>query len=170
MGEGSLTVCTFATASGAEAELPHVQQMVADGLAVDDAALVSWPDGRRTPATRVLGCLDGPGALWDGFWGVLLGLIFLVPVAGPSFGAAAGAFAGGLADFGVDEDLVRDVREQVTPGHSALFVLCGNGAADALAAAFADLEVRSIRSRLTHEQRVRLQEALGEESELHAAG
>jgi uncharacterized membrane protein len=170
MGDGSLTVWTFATPSGAEDALPRVQGLVADGLAVDDAALVAWATGRRTPTTRVLGCLDGPGALWDGFWGVLLGLIFLVPVAGPTFGAAAGAFAGGLADFGIDEDLVRDVRERVTPGCSALFVLGGNGAADALAAGFADLEVGSIRSLLTREQRVLLQEALGEETELHAAG
>jgi uncharacterized membrane protein len=170
MGEGSLTVWTFATPSGAEAALPRLSRLVEHGLVVDDAALVSWAVGRRTPTTRVLGCLTGPGALWDGFWGVLLGLIFMVPVAGPTFGAAAGAFAGGLADFGIGDDLVRDVRARVTPGSSALFVLGGEGAADALGADFADLEVSSIASRLSREQRERLQEALGEESELHPTG
>ena len=170
MDEGSLTVWTFATPSGAEAALPRMRRLVEQGMVVDDAALVSWSADRRTPATRVLGCLSGPGALWDGFWGVLLGLIFMVPLAGPTFGAAAGAFAGGLADFGIDDDLVRDVRERVTPGSSALFVLGGNGAADVLAADFAGLGAGSIRSRLSREERVRLQEALGDESELHPAG
>src|SRR4051812_12791391 len=50
-----------------------------DGVTIDDAALVSWPPRRRTPATRVLGSITGPGKLWGGFWGMLLGLIFLTP-------------------------------------------------------------------------------------------
>src|SRR3954453_14956959 len=43
---------------------------------VDDAALVWWPVGRRMPSTRPLGAIDGPGALWGGSWGVLLGVVF----------------------------------------------------------------------------------------------
>ena len=62
---------------------------------------------------------------------MLLGVIFLVPLAGPTFGAAAGAFAGTLADFGIDDGFVMRVRGDVTPGTSALFVMSSVGAAEA---------------------------------------
>jgi uncharacterized membrane protein len=100
---------------------------------VEDAALVWWPAGRRMPSTRQLGAIDGPGALWGGSWGVLLGVVFLAPLAGPALGAAAGAVAGGLAELGLGDDFILDVREAVTPGTSALFVMSDRATADRLA-------------------------------------
>src|ERR1700742_41073 len=104
-----ISVWRFGDLDGAEAALRH-----ADG--VEDTAVVWWPAGRRTPSTRHLGASD----LW---WGVLFGMVFLAPLAGPAFGAAAGAVAGGLADFGLDDDFILQVREPVTPGTSAVFVV-----------------------------------------------
>src|SRR5262245_22726278 len=78
------------------------------------------------PTTRHL----GPSDLW---WGVLLGMVFFVPHAGPSLGAAAGAVAGGLADFGLGDDFILQVRDAVTPGTSAVFVMSDRAAADQLA-------------------------------------
>src|SRR5262249_5766078 len=96
----ALTVWRFDTPAAAGEALPRLEQLVAAGDArIDDAALVSWPRGRRKPSTRDIGSLTGPGNLWGGFWGVLLALIFLTPLAGPAFGAAAGAVAGSLTDF-----------------------------------------------------------------------
>ena len=40
-------------------------------------------------------------------------------------GAAAGALAGSLADYGIDDDFIKNVREKVTEGTSALFLLTG---------------------------------------------
>src|SRR3954471_23265564 len=160
----TLTVWCFATPEAADAALPLMVTLVAEGSAdVDDAALVSWPRGRRKPSTRMLGGLTRPGRLWGGFWGLLLGLIFLTPLAGPSFGAAAGALAGSLSDFGVDDNFLHDVRAVATPGTSAVFVVSGKGSAERLAAALAGLDVRTLSVRLSHEQAQRLRDGLGEE-------
>jgi len=114
----TISVWRFRDVDGAEAMLRNV-----DG--VDDAALVWWPAGQRTPSTRHQGASD----LW---WGVLLGMVFLVPLAGPAFGAAAGAVAGGLADLGLGDDFILRLREAVTPGTSAMFVVCDRVTADRL--------------------------------------
>lgn len=166
-GAYSLTVWAFDTVPGATAAVPRLERLAAVGvIAVEDSALVAWPPGCRKPSTRTLGALSGPGTLWGGFWGVLLGLIFLAPLAGPTFGAAAGAFAGGLADFGVDDGFVKRVRDAVTPGMSALFLLSSAAVADALVVELEGLGVVLIRSDLSEDQERCLQEALGEESEL----
>jgi uncharacterized membrane protein len=95
---------------------------------------------------------------------MLLGLIFLVPVAGPSFGAAAGAVAAGLEAFGVRDDFVKRVRDTVTPGTSALLCLLAGGGAERIEAELPPTRVRTIRSELTPEQQRRLRDALGDES------
>jgi uncharacterized membrane protein len=95
------------------------------------------------PSTRHVGTND----LW---WGVLLGMVFLVPLAGPAFGAAAGAVAGGLADFGLGDDFILQVREAVTPGTSAVFVVCDRALADDLGLELgAPLTRAELRSALT---------------------
>lgn len=67
--------------------------------------------------------LIASGALGGAFWGSLVGLIFLSPLAGAIGGAAAGALGGWLIDYGIDDGFMRRLGEQVTPGKAALFVL-----------------------------------------------
>ncbi len=130
----TISVWRFDHPDGAEGTLGRLERLAAEGVAiVDDAALVSWPAGRRMPSTRELGAIVGPGALWSGSWGVLLGVVFLAPLAGPTLGAAAGAVTGALADFGLGDDFILQVREAVTAGTSAVFVVCGRATADRLA-------------------------------------
>ncbi len=160
----TLSVWRFDGPEGAEHVLGRVRRLVADdGVHVDDAALVSWRVGRRKPSTRGLGGIVGPGGLWGGAWGVLLGVVFLVPLAGPTLGAAAGAVAGGLADFGLDDDFVLCVREAVTPGTSALFVVSARPAADRLTAELDGLGAKVVRAELSERQAEHLRDALGEE-------
>ena len=162
----ALTVWRSPAPHDAEAfVLPRLEQLAGGGVAVvEDAALVSWPAGRRKPSTRELGSLSGPGSLWGGFWGVLLALIFLTPIAGPAFGAAAGAIAGSLSDFGVEDDFVMRVREHVTPGSSAVFALATAAAADRLEDALEGLAITTVRFELSDEQERRLRDVLAEES------
>ncbi len=129
---------------------------------VDDAALVAWPPSRRTPATRELGSLTGPGKLWHGFWGMLFGLVFLTPLAGPAFGAAAGAVAGSLADFGVADDFVKRIRDGVTPGTSALFVLSSRTSASHVAGLLGGAAVEVVRTELSFEQEQHLRDVLAD--------
>jgi uncharacterized membrane protein len=160
----SLAVWRFADPQAAEKALPQLEALTRESAEVDAAAMVWWPRAQRKPSFRDLGGLTQPAALWGGFWGVVLALIFLTPLAGPTFGAAAGAFAGGLSDFGVEDDFVRRVRDAVTPGTSAVFVIGSSDSVDAIAAAL-DLDgIELIRSGLSHEQAQHLRDALGEES------
>ena len=117
---------------------------------------VAWPESRRKPKVRELGSLTGPGALWGGFWGLLLGLIFLVPLAGLAFGAGAGAVAGGLVDVGIDDAFIKRIRADVTPGTSAAFVLSHGATADVVAEALRDLDVQLLRSNLSEEEEAQL--------------
>jgi uncharacterized membrane protein len=158
----SLTVWTFQGADTAVRTLPLVQRLVVDGaVAVEDAAIVSCTDDAPAPAIHPVGTLTGPGRLWSGFWGMLLAVVFLVPAAAPSLGAAAGAFAGSLASFGVPDDFLLRVRASVTPGRSALFVLSPADSADRLVDALEDGSLPVIRSDLSPEQQRRLYELLG---------
>jgi uncharacterized membrane protein len=160
----TLVVWRFDGPDGAAAALPRLERLVRAGEAtVDDAALVTWPPGHRKPSTMTLGGLSGPGRLWGGSWGVLLALIFLVPIAGPTFGAAAGAVAGSLADFGIADDFVKRVRDDVGPGTSALFVVSSHASVERLAGALDGVATLSARSALSPAEEQHLRDALGEE-------
>jgi uncharacterized membrane protein len=57
------------------------------------------------------------------FWGLLFGLIFFVPFLGLAIGAAIGALAGKMSDYGIDDNFIKQTREKVTEGTSALFLM-----------------------------------------------
>ena len=50
--------------------------------------------------------LTASGAIGGGFWGALIGLIFLNPILGAVVGAGAGAAAGALSDVGINDDFM----------------------------------------------------------------
>ena len=89
----TFTVWKFHTAEGAEDALGTLERLQSEELiTVQDAAIVSWPEGKRKPKTRHLNNLAGAGALGGAFWGFLFGLIFLIPLLGLAVGAATGAW------------------------------------------------------------------------------
>lgn len=67
--------------------------------------------------------LTAAGALSGGFWGMLIGMIFLNPLLGMAVGAGAGALSGKLSDIGVDDKMMKEMADSFTPDSSALFVL-----------------------------------------------
>jgi len=50
-------------------------------------------------------------------------MIFFIPFFRLAVGAALGALSGYFADYGIDDNFIREVRKHVTPGTSALFFL-----------------------------------------------
>jgi uncharacterized membrane protein len=119
---------------------------------VHDAAVVEWEEGRKKPKTRQLNNLAGAGALGGAFWGMLFGLIFLVPLLGAAVGAATGGLSGALADVGIDDKFIERVRDQVTPGTSALFVMTSEAVLDKVREAFRDDRPELIFTSLSDEQ------------------
>ncbi|MGD9656837.1 MAG: DUF1269 domain-containing protein [Methylocystis sp.] len=87
----------------------------------DAVVAVKNPDGavklNQLFSTTALGGVSGA------FWGALIGLIFMMPLAGAAIGAGAGAVSGALTDFGIDDKFMKDVAAAVPPGGAALFLL-----------------------------------------------
>ena len=63
------------------------------------------------------------GALSGGFWGSLIGLLFLHPLLGVAAGLASGALSGALTDIGINDDFIKELGETLDRGTSALFLL-----------------------------------------------
>src|SRR5437667_12530363 len=63
------------------------------------------------------------GAVSGTFWGTLIGLIFLMPLAGAAIGAASGALGGALADVGINDQFMKDAAENLQAGNAALLLL-----------------------------------------------
>ena len=160
----SLTVWKFETAGGAQEALDKLVSLSKQQLiTVQDAAIVTWPAGKKKPKTQQAVNLAGAGALQGAFWGMLFGLIFFVPFFGLAVGAAMGALSGHFADYGIDDDFIEGVREKVTEGTSALFLLSSDAVVDKVQDAFKDTKMELIQSNLSTEQEAQLLEAFGEE-------
>jgi uncharacterized membrane protein len=141
MAQATLTVWKFNSPSGAaEAERTLEQLARENVVTIHDAATVSWEPGNKKPKTRQLSSTSGAGALGGAFWGMLFGLIFFVPLLGAAVGAATGAFAGSLTDVGIDDGFINKVRDQITPGTSALFLMSSDAVIDKVKDAFAGHE------------------------------
>ena len=94
----------------------------------DTAIVVHHSDGKFEVKNEVSGTTEA-GAVIGALVG---GLIFFVfPVAGIALGAAAGAGIGALVGNGVDGKFVEDVKAQLPPGKSALFLVIKDADADA---------------------------------------
>jgi uncharacterized membrane protein len=158
----TLSVWKFNTVDGAQQALTKMESLQKQQLIqVQDAAIVSWPEGKDKPKTKQAVGLAGLGALQGAFWGMLFGLLFFVPFFGLAVGAAMGALAGKFTDYGIDDNFIKEVRQKVTPGTSALFLLSSGAVLDKVADAFKDTEMELIKSNLTAEQEDQLMEAFG---------
>lgn len=160
----TLTVWKFDTASGADDATETLRELAAQRLiTIHDAATVRWDEGKRKPKTKQLHNLAGEGALGGAFWGMLFGLIFFVPLLGAAIGAASGALAGSLRDVGIDDAFINRVRDEVTPGTSALFVMSSDAVMDKVREAFSGNRPELIFTNLTNEQETAIREVFAEE-------
>ena len=156
----TLTATKFMTPDGADVALEKLQKLQAQQLIqVLDAAVVSWEVGKKKPKTRDLSSMTGRGALGGAFWGMLFGLIFFVPFLGAAIGAGIGALTGSLSDAGISNEFIQSVREKVTPGTSALFLLSSDAVLDRVRDKFRGTEMEIISTNLSSEQEQQLHEA-----------
>lgn len=161
----TLTVWKFQSAEGAEDVETALKSLQKEGLIkILDAAVVSWPADRAKPRTKQLLNLVGAGALSGTFWGMLFGLIFLMPLLGAAIGAAAGALGGRLADVGIDDDFIAEVKEKITPGTSALFLLTMNEVPDRISEALPGGGAELLHSNLDTLGEQRLRDVFGEDA------
>jgi uncharacterized membrane protein len=99
-------------------------------IELEDACVVVRP-AEGEPQLKQMMPLTKIGALSGGssgaLWGALVGLLFLNPLAGMAIGAgvgaATGALSGHLADFGIDDNFIKELGSKIKPNSSALFLL-----------------------------------------------
>lgn len=161
----TLTVWKFDTPTGADETISTLGALAKQELIqIHDAATVSWAEGAKKPKTRQLRNLTAGGAMSGMFWGMLFGLIFLVPFLGAAIGAAAGALTGSLADVGIDDNFIKSVRDKISPGTSALFLMSSDAVVDKVKTALEEggHKPELLQSNLSAEQEKALREMMAD--------
>ena len=156
----SLVVVSYPSEYQAEEVRLRLLQMQKEYLVdLEDAAIAVRKKNGKIKL-RQLYSLTGASALSGGFWGLLVGLIFLNPLLGAVVGAGAGAISGALADVGVNDTFMKDLAAQLKPGGSMLFILYRNISLDKALAELEGTGGTIIRTSLSHEDEDRLRAAL----------
>lgn len=128
-------------------------------LEMEDAVVVTKDPKGKVKLHQAVN-LTAIGAASGGFWGTLVGMIFLNPIFGAVVGAASGALSGAISDAGINDQFMTSLADKFTPGTSALFVLIRNATPDKVVAEIASYGGTVLQSSLSHEDEAKLQAAL----------
>lgn len=111
--------------------------------------------------------LTSGGAASGGFWGLLIGLLFSIPFGGPLlplftavFGASFGALSGALSDYGIDDNMMKELTADLDQGKAALFVLVRKATLDKVLEHLAGFQGKVLKTSLSHDLEQKLQQVL----------
>jgi uncharacterized membrane protein len=124
----------------------------------DAVIAVKQPDG--TVKLNQLFHPTAAGAATGGFWGLLIGLIFLMPLAGAALGAGAGALGGALSDVGINDQFMKEAAQTLQSGNAALFLLIRKITADKVLADLKGVGGTVMRTSFDHTKEEALRAAL----------
>ncbi|MFM7675478.1 MAG: DUF1269 domain-containing protein [Synechococcus sp.] len=91
-------------------------------ISLEDAVVVEHDAEGQVHLRQAIN-LTAAGALGGGFWGTLVGLMFLNPLLGAAVGAGVGAASGSLSDLGINDGFMRELGETLPKGSAALCLL-----------------------------------------------
>ncbi len=98
-------------------------------IALEDAVVVERDKDGKVNLRQALN-LTAAGAIGGGFWGSLVGLLFLNPLLGAAVGAGIGAASGSLSDLGINDDFMRELGETLPTPSAALCLLLRDATPD----------------------------------------
>jgi len=127
-----------------------------------DDAVVAVKNAKGKVKLDQMHNLTAFGAASGGFWGTLIGMLFLAPLLGLAVGAAAGAVAGALRDVGINDQFMKDLADTLKPNTSALFVLVRKSTPDRVLEELKGTGGKILQTSLSHEETDRLQNALAQ--------
>lgn len=164
----NLVVLGFDGVHTADEVLNKVRSMQKEHLIdLEDACVVErGQDGKvhLKQAVNLTAVGAASGGTWGALWGTLVGLLFLNPLAGMALGAlagaGAGALSGSLADYGINDDFVKDLGKTIPPGSSALFVLVKSVTEDKVLPEIESYKPRVLKTSLSNEEEARLKAEL----------
>lgn len=144
----------------AECMMRSIGELVKEhSLTLEDAVIAEHTDNGKLK-------LHQPSLAWTGaasgaLWGGVIGLLFLVPVFRTAVGAAAGAAGRAASDYGVHDDFVEQLAEQLPRGGAAVVVLVQECTRDKVVPEISTHGGRLIQSTLSNDQEEAFQESLG---------
>jgi uncharacterized membrane protein len=155
-----LVVIAFPTEAKAEEVRQKLLKMQKEYLIELSDAAIAVKDAQGHIKLNQLINTTKAGAVGGTFWGALIGLIFLMPLAGAALGAASGALAGYLTDIGIDDKSMKDIAAAIEPGTAALFVLVRKVTADKVLEGLRGEGGTVLKTSLDHTKEAALQAAL----------
>lgn len=125
----ALIAVTYPNEDAARKAISTLAEMQKQQLIRIQDSIIATNQGDKVKLDQAVN-LTGAGALSGAIWGGLIGLIFLVPVAGAVIGAAGGALTGKLSDYGINDRFAKDLAAKVGKGQAALIVMADSTAPD----------------------------------------
>jgi uncharacterized membrane protein len=162
----SLVVVGFPTVSEAEEVRTQLVDIQKEQLiSLEDAVVVEHDIDGKVHLRQALN-LTTAGAIGGGFWGSLVGLLFLNPLLGAAVGAGIGAASGSLSDLGINDGFMREVGETLPPGTAALCLLARDSTPDRLIERLRTHapHAKLLRTNLSHTDEERLRQLLEQAS------
>jgi uncharacterized membrane protein len=122
-----VNVVTFDDRFRAQEFLLAATRLAAENtITMQDAVFVTKEDDGRVHVFETTDVTPARGAASSGFWGLIFGTLLLGPVGGLAAGAitaGGGALLGKLIDYGIKDDFIAEVKQQIEPGRTALVLL-----------------------------------------------
>jgi uncharacterized membrane protein len=133
------------------------EQVKAHNIELEDMAIVERKEDGKVKVHQP--SMAGIGAVGGALWGGLIGMIFLMPLLGMALGAAGGAAGGAMSDHGVDDEFMKKLGEELTPGKAALILLISKISPDKILP-HVQIPGEVIQTSLSNEHEATLKEAL----------
>lgn len=147
------------TAFEMRAELAKMQKEYL--IEMEDVVVVTKDENDKVKLHQAVN-LTASGAVGGTFWGMLIGFLFLNPLAGAAVGAGAGALGGKMADIGINDQFMKDLGDTFKPGTSALFVLVRKATPDKVLEGLKKFKGTVLQTSLTKDKEEELQQILGD--------
>ena len=146
-----------ATANAALAKLRDLSNQYL--IELEDAVIVTKDQQGKIQLHQSVN-LTAAGATSGAFWGMLIGLIFFIPIGGLVIGAVMGALGGKLSDYGIDDNFAKKVSSKLEPGKAALFLMVRQVTTDKVLPEMAQFGGEILQSNLDKDADERIQAAL----------
>lgn len=155
-----LVVLGLDSREDAENVIRLTEELAKQQLLQREDAAIAYKDDKGKVRIQQTMSLTGAAAASGALWGTLIGLIFLNPIAGLAVGAASGAMAGKLTDVGINDQVIKEVGQQLQEGKAAVFLLARSATVDRVVDALKPFGPTVIQTNLSKEREEELVQAL----------
>ena len=142
---------------------------------LEDACIVIREEGSEPQIKQAINLTAlgaSSGASTGMLLGALVGLLVLNPLAGMVVGglsgAGFGALSGRLADYGINDDFIKDLGNAIPEGTSALFLLVRSSTPDKVLPEIEPFKPRVVKTSLSNEQEAKLRAAFQDAGKIAA--